>query len=106
MTTMPFKNIALRICLLSGSLLAVATAQAPMGDAWQNSGLGSLPHLTPSADSRMVSPENPTGEKGKGAMASPNPSNPDLAFSNAAVDLGRGWKVRPFIKVKAHSTVT
>jgi len=31
----------------------------------------------------MVSPENPTGEKVKGAMAIPNPADPDLAFSNA-----------------------
>ena len=69
-------------------------------------GLRALPILTPNANSRMVSPENPTGEKGKGAMAIPNPSDPDLAFSNAAVDLGQGWKVRPFVKVKAHSTLT
>jgi len=41
-------------------------------------GLGDLPNLTPGVESRMVSPENPTGEKGKGAMATPNPSNPDL----------------------------
>ena len=54
----------------------------------------------------MVSPENPTGEKGKGAMAIPNPADPDLAFSNAALDLGQGWKVRPFIKVNPHDTVT
>ena len=54
----------------------------------------------------MVSPENPTGEKAKGATRTPDPANPDLAFSRAASDLGRGWKVRPFIKVPAHSTAT
>jgi Protein of unknown function (DUF2961) len=54
----------------------------------------------------MVSPENPTGEKGKGAMRTPDPANPDLTFSAAASDLGKGWKVRPFIKVPAHSTAT
>src|ERR1035441_1533244 len=70
------------------------------------SSLASLPTLTPSANNRMVSPENPTGRKGQGAMAVPNPADPDLAFSNAAQDLGQGWKVRPFIKVKPHSTVT
>jgi hypothetical protein len=68
--------------------------------------LGSLPILTPNAQNRMVSPENPTGEKGKGAMSIPNPADPDLAFSNAAADLGQGWKVRPFVKVKPHSTFT
>ena len=66
----------------------------------------SLAVLTPKVDSRQVSPENPTGEKGKGAMRTPDPANPDLAFSRAASDLGKGWKVRPFIKVPAHSTVT
>jgi hypothetical protein len=66
----------------------------------------SLPMLTPDLNTRMVSPENPTGDKGKGAMRSPDSTNPDLAFSVAASDLGRGWKVRPFIKVPAHSTVT
>jgi len=69
-------------------------------------GLDSLAHLTPQANTRMVSPENPTGEKGKGAMAVPNPGDPDLAFSGASVDLGQGWKVRPFVKVKPHSTQT
>ena len=70
------------------------------------SSLASLPTLTPHANNRMVSPENPTGRKGQGAMAVPNPADPDLSFSGAALDLGQGWKVRPFIKVKPHSTVT
>ena len=39
-------------------------------------------------------------------MRSPDPKDPDLAFSAAASDLGKGWKVRPFIKVSAHSTAT
>ena len=68
--------------------------------------LASLPMLTPNANNRMVSPENPSGKKGQGAMAVPNPSDPDLAFSGAPMDLGQGWKVRPFIKVKPHETVT
>ncbi len=68
-------------------------------------GLGDLPFLG-AEETRMVSPENPTGEKGKGAMAVPNPADPDLSFSDRAQDLGQGWKVRPFIKVKAHQTVT
>jgi len=51
-------------------------------------------------------PENPRGAKGSGGMAIPNPANPDLPFSQAAVDLGQGWKVRPFIKPKAGETIT
>jgi Protein of unknown function (DUF2961) len=77
------------------------------GAAWAlgvPAGAGSLAVLTPNVESRMVWPENPTGEKGKGAMATPDPSNPDLPFSVVASDLGRGWKVRPFIKVAAHTT--
>lgn len=88
--------------LLAALLLSSCLAQTN----WQPAGLGSLPILTPQANNRMVSPENPAGEKGKGAMAIPNPSDPDLPFSEAAVDLGQSWKVRPFIKVKPHSTVT
>src|SRR5579863_5565577 len=68
-------------------------------------GLGSLPFLS-SAETRSVCPENPTGEKGKGGMAVPNPADPDLPFSKAASDLGQGWKVRPFVKPKSGETVT
>lgn len=68
-------------------------------------GLGSLPFMT-QAETRSVCPENPTGEKGKGGMAIPNPADPDLPFSKAASDLGQGWKVRPFIKPKPGETVT
>ena len=52
-------------------------------------GLGSLPLLL-DAETRSISAENPTGEKGGGAKAEPTPDNP-------ASELGRGWKVRPCI---------
>jgi hypothetical protein len=68
-------------------------------------GLGSLPYLT-GAETRSISPENPTGEKGKGGMAIPNPADPDLPYSKASVDLGQGWKVRPFVKPHAGETLT
>jgi hypothetical protein len=48
-----------------------------------------LPKLK-DAESRSITPENPTGEKGKGAMAMPEEGSP-------ASKLGRGWKVRPCI---------
>lgn len=44
----------------------------------------------------MISPENPTGAKGGGARTTPDPTDPDLPHSAAAVPLGKGWKVRPF----------
>ncbi|MHC4983197.1 MAG: glycoside hydrolase family 172 protein [Planctomycetota bacterium] len=68
-------------------------------------GLGTLPLLS-DAVTRSISAENPTGEKGQGGMAIPNPEDPDLPHSAAATDLGQGWKVRPFLKPKAGQTVT
>ncbi len=52
------------------------------------------------AKSRSISPENFTGEKGKGGMA----TNGTGAI--AARDLGQGWKVSPSVVIKARSTFT
>jgi len=69
-------------------------------------GLSALPFLN-DAETRSVSAENPTGEKGKGGMAIPDPSEPKPAASaRAADDLGQGWKVRPFLRVNAGETAT
>jgi hypothetical protein len=88
---------------------ALAMAQGPpqartLG-SMGNGGLGSLPLLA-DWETHSVSPENPTGEKGGGARATPKPQDPDLPYSAAAVALGRGWKVRPFVKPKAGETIT
>ena len=80
--------------------LSAATPTGPGGF-----GLGTLPMLN-GCETRSVSPENPTGEKGGGGRAVPNPNDPDLPYSRAAVALGRGWKVRPFVKPKAGQTLT
>jgi hypothetical protein len=105
-----FRRYSIRPLLLVCALVPASTLVAQAQHAASNTppaiGLGSLPDLIPDSQSRMISPENPTGEKGRGAMASPDPSNPDLPFSRAASDLGRGWKVRPFIKLPPHSTTT
>ena len=68
-------------------------------------GLGALPLLS-EARTRSVSPENPTGAKGRGGRAVPDPSDPDLPHSQFAERLGQGWKVRPFLKPRAGETVT
>ncbi|NLX14585.1 MAG: DUF2961 domain-containing protein [Phycisphaerales bacterium] len=69
-------------------------------------GLGSLPFLN-DAETRSVSAENPTGQKGKGGMAIPDPTEiKPAAFARSADDLGQGWKVRPFIRVNAGETAT
>ena len=56
-----------------------------------NLGLEGIARLDDS-ETRSVSPENPTGEVGGGAKADPNGAGP-------AAQLGRGWKVRPFISL-------
>ena len=52
------------------------------------------------AKSRSISPENFSGEKGKGGMAS------EGTGKAAARDLGKGWKVSPSVIIKAKSTFT
>lgn len=56
--------------------------------------LGNLSRLS-AAQTRSISPENYDGKKGAGGMAT------EGGASNAARDLGRGWKVNPFIKIAA-----
>ena len=59
--------------------------------------MGSLPRLS-DAKTRSVSPENFTGEKGKGGMAT------EGTGQNAARELGQGWKVSPSVRIKAGTT--
>jgi hypothetical protein len=69
-------------------------------------GLSGLPYLD-NGESRSISAENLTGEKGKGGMAIPDPKEAKPAASARAADsLGQGWKVKPFLRVNAGETVT
>lgn len=52
------------------------------------------------AQSRSICPENFTGEKGKGGMAT------EGTGKNCARDLGQGWKVSPSVVVPAGETFT
>ena len=56
--------------------------------------LGNLSLLS-KAQSRSISPENFTGEKGKAGMAT------EGTGANCARDLGQGWKISPSIKIAA-----
>ena len=56
--------------------------------------------MTSDAKSRSISPENFTGEKGKGGAATTGTG------ANASRDLGKGWKVSPSVVIKAHTTFT
>jgi len=69
--------------------------------------LGNLYRLS-AAQTRSISPENFTGEKGKGGMASPaDKDKPNVAnASNAARDLGQGWKVNPYVRIQPGETFT
>ncbi len=60
------------------------------------------------ARTRSISPENFTGEKGKAGMADPaDKDKPNMAnASNAARDLGQGWKINPFIRIRPGETFT
>ncbi len=62
-------------------------------------GLGNLSRLS-SAVSRSISPENLTGEKGMGGMAT------EGTGAEVARDLGRGWKVSPSLCMPPHETLT
>ena len=61
--------------------------------------LGNLSQLS-HAQTRSITAENPTGEKGKGGMATEGTN------ARAARDLGQGWKVSPSIEIQPHQTFT
>lgn len=84
--------------VVAGLLLAAGCATREMAPA----SFGSLDTLamTSSARSRSISPENFTGEKGRAAMST------DGAAKGAARELGQGWKVSPFVVIKAKQTFT
>ena len=67
--------------------------------------LGALPFQS-GIVTRQITPENPTGAKGAACPWEPDPDNPYLAHSRAAMDLGKGWKVRPFIALPSGQTAT
>jgi hypothetical protein len=63
------------------------------------SNLNSL-HLLSDARSRSISPENLTGEQGKGGAAT------EGTGKNAARDLGIGWKISPSVRIEPGQTFT
>ncbi len=90
--------------LLSLVLPLFLSAQQPFNGLDMN--MGNLYRLS-DGKTRSISPENFTGEKGKGGMADPkdkdkrNTANAHVA----AQDLGQGWKVNPYIRIKAGETI-
>lgn len=86
-------------------LLALTVSFQAFGQSGKFDGLnmnmGNLYRLS-DAKTRSISPENRTGEPGKGGMATLN----EGTARNAARDLGQGWKVNPYIHIKPGETVT
>lgn len=63
--------------------------------------LGNL-YLLSNAKSRSISPENRTGEKGKGGMATLK----NGSAAQAGRELGQGWKLNPYIVIRPGQTDT
>ena len=81
----------MRYCLIAALILLtclVISSQSQQNPAFDglHMNLGNLSRLS-HAQTRSISPENFTGEKGKGGMAV------EGTGKNAARDLGQGWKV-------------
>lgn len=77
----------------------ITSAQQPFNGLEMN--MGNLYRLS-DAKTRSISPENFSGEPGKGGMASLEQGN----ARGAARELGQGWKVNPYIHIEAGKTVT
>ena len=78
----------------------ILTLMMPLVSA-QTPGMGQL-YRVKDAETRSISPENPTGEKGKGGMATLEQGT----AAKAARELGQGWKVNPYIHVEPGKTFT
>jgi len=69
-----------------------------MSQSGMATGVSGLSRLA-DAQSRTISPENPAGAKGGAARAA------DGVAAAAARDLGQGWKVNPYVYVRAGETL-
>jgi len=85
--------------LLAGILLIPTTVSIGASFNGLEPNLGNLYRMSDSV-TRSISPENFTGEKGKGGMAT------EGTGKHASSDLGRGWKVSPSVRVQTGTTFT
>src|ERR1700709_113565 len=89
-----------KLFLLAGGLGILATsAYAQQKFNGLDANMGNI-YRTSDAVSRSISPENFTGEKGKGGMATTGTG------ANASRELGQTWKVSPSVIIKKHTTYT
>ncbi len=96
--TLPLRcsTLVLTVCLLMGLAAGELAAQGRSFNGLAMD-LSSLPRLS-DAQTRSISPENFTGEKSKGGMAT------EGTGKNAARELGQGWKVSPSVRIEAGQT--
>jgi hypothetical protein len=85
------------IILVAAASLIVSAQEKPKGFNGLGLGMNSLSRLS-KAQTRSISPENFTGEKGKAGMSIDGPA------MSSARDLGQGWKVSPYVRVPAGET--
>ena len=81
------------------SLFMTATAFAQEKFNGLESNMSNIYRLS-DAKTRSISPENFTGAKGQGGMAT------EGTGKGPSRDLGQGWKVSPSVVIKAHTTFT
>jgi hypothetical protein len=95
------KKMSVRLVVLLAAA-AMVLAAVPQNQDKPFNGLGmnmgSLSRLS-KAQTRSISPENFTGEKGKAGMSTDGPA------MSAARDLGQGWKVSPYVRMKPKETL-
>ncbi len=92
-----------RFFLTAGLILALMPALFAQKQKFDGLAVGmdNLYRLS-DARTRSISPENFTGEKGKGGMATLE----EGSAAHAARDLGQGWKVNPYVRIKPGETFT
>jgi hypothetical protein len=93
------KGILWVVVLLLSSAAVYEAAEQKSTYNGLNLSLGNLSRLS-RAKTRSISPENFTGEKGKGGMAT------EGLGAKAARDLGQRWKVSPCVKVAPKQVFT
>jgi hypothetical protein len=89
------------MALVFSFLFVVSGIQAQDNFDGLNVNLGNLFRLS-DARTRSISPENLTGEKGKGGMATLE----EGTAARAARFLGQGWKVNPYVNIQPGETFT
>jgi hypothetical protein len=92
-------RLARKIEWMSAALILAGQALSAVEFDGLDMNLGNLARVS-GAQSRSISPENFTGEKGQAGMAT------EGTGKNCARELGQGWKISPSVVVKAKSTFT